>query len=189
MGGPSRVLRKHFGDAEVAQKDLARAIEENVRRLHVAMHIALAVNIVQSLRNPRQPTREVLKRFRLPGLFPKLIQVAAGKVLQHGEGPTVLLPHVEHAHDKGMLKLHERPVLGGKTLEECRILEGGLLGNLDDHRSFQFQIFRAEDHRHPALAQLFADEKPPPIQGLADPSCRERRHKTTLSVSEKERGD
>ena len=113
-GQRTRVLPRRLGlqrldQAEVHHEDVSVLVEHDVRRLHVAMHIALHVHEVQGRCNVRQPAAQRSGRHRTrltigPGLQPRF-QASPRQVLHHDVGRTLKVtrshPTPDETHPTG----------------------------------------------------------------------------------------
>ena len=151
LGGDAR-------DSKVGDLDLAVGTDQDVRRLHVAMHDPLAVGIVEGvghLGNDRNRHLLVLR----PTVGKRLFQRTAVDEFQDQVLSVAIVAELINGDDVRVGQLAGGRGLAGKSQLELGLLQGaGKLAGLDDldrHQPADGGIKSTEHHTHGATAQLF----------------------------------
>jgi len=150
-----RLLAEHLGEAEVGQDRLQLRVEEDVRRLHVAVQHALLVGVVEGLAERPEEGKGLAggqRRLRHP-----VIERPVRHVLDDHVGLPRVLAEVEDGQDmavaqagnRARLALEPIPRVSRRTdrreeLDRRPPLEAGMEGAIDD--------------AHPAAAQVGVDD-------------------------------
>ncbi len=189
MGGRAVARVLHGGYAEVGQDDPARAVQEDVARLDVAVQHARAVGGGQRVHDLGADVGHLV-RVEGAALAQHVVQGGAVDQFHDDQRASVDLGDVVHGHDSGVpdpggragLALHPHP----------QALEFGAVGVdvgaqfLDGDLAAEDLVGGPPDHAHAAAAQLGQDpvapgEQPP---GPVRPSVVPRRHRRpVLSAS------
>jgi hypothetical protein len=136
-------------EIEVGELGIATLVEQDVRRLHVAMDQPLSVRLGQRLahlENERQPTPciDALTEHRIP-------QIAAGHELHHEVAERfVLSSRIVDVHDRRVLKVHHHPRAAKEALPTLPFAGEVLVQHLDRDAPFLHCVMRFPDHREAA---------------------------------------
>ena len=152
---------QRFGNSEIAEIDVVVTIEQDVRRLDVAMNEALAVNEIERPSNRFEPAPQVIEiHWQSASIGPAagpVEEASAGKKLHDGKTDTLLLINVEHADDVGMRKPHERLHFEQEPPAEIvDSLQGGLR-RFDHHVALEVVVPGAVDDAHPTFTEFRRD--------------------------------
>ena len=147
-----------LGDPEVTQIRSPERVEENVRRLHVAVHDPIGMYEVERRRHRRQPQlqRRWLHRLNPPFSIPQtpIRKRATRQKPHHQDGQPLVLADVQNRNDRRMRQRRHHPHLAAKPLQECRILDEIPPRHLQYDRAALTLVPGAVGHPHPALAKL-----------------------------------
>src|SRR5581483_2531783 len=94
-------------EAEVAEPGLARRIDEDVRRLDVAVDEPGRVDALERARELR-PERQGLAQGQGARLADARRESSAGQELERDPGRAFVLARAERAHDRGVVELPQR---------------------------------------------------------------------------------
>ena len=138
-------------DPEVGHADVPVLAEQQVPRLHVPMHDALPMRVVQSGSRLLDPHERVAGRRR--ALPQPVLERPAAEKLHHDEGPPVPLSDVE---DRDRSRLAGEPRCGQSLARESRaerlVASVSLGEHLDRDRPPENVVLGAEDLAHAAIA-------------------------------------
>ena len=137
-------------DAEVGDVHLPVAVEQEVRRLHVAVDDALAVSRVESVRRLLEPLERLARRLRA-FRADLLLERAAREVLHDDERALAVLADVV---DRDDVRIAREPGHGERLAREAlahrRVLGVALRENLHGHGAAERRVRRPEDLAHAA---------------------------------------
>ncbi len=130
--------------------------DEHVARLHITVHQAAGVRLIQGRRHLADDVRHA-RRWQRALAIEQRAQVLPGDVTHRDEQAPVRLARVEDGNDVRMIDGRGGPHLPAEPLAERRV--PGELGrqDLQRHRPAQPRVERTVDDRHPAAADLLLD--------------------------------
>ena len=141
-------------DAEVAEIRPPEGIEKDVRGLHIPMHDALRVDVIQCLGNCRKPKMEhggrVWPRPTIVVSQSTVGQRSARQEPEHNEWHAFMLSHVGNGADVWMIQALKQSDFTVEPLFELRILEKGFFRDLDDDRDAILLVPRPIRDAHPS---------------------------------------
>ncbi len=149
---------------EVSDPYRAAAVEQDVRRLDVAMDHALSVSIREGLghllADPGRPETVLLRRrgisharaVRRAFFFENLVKTAAVDELHHVEMPALMLAHAEDRDDVGVVQPSRRPRLAAKAGQTATLRK-----QLERHVSIERSLVGLVHDTHATTAD-FADD-------------------------------
>ena len=153
-GGGERRVAGGGGDAEVGEHGATVRGDEDVARLHVAVHHALCVRGLQRSEDAETDLGHPVRRQRA-GVPHQLGQAAGRQQLHDDPGPVVLLHDVVGPHDVGVAEPGGRPRLPHRPFAQVGDLRGAELRGephlLHGHLPVQDVVVRLPHGAHAAL--------------------------------------
>jgi hypothetical protein len=150
---PCRRVRVEPGgarDSEVGDLQLAVLVQQQVRRLHVAVHDAGGVRGVERRRGLREPGERAAGRLRALRGEP-VGERAAGEELHHDVRPALVLADVE---DRGRARRVRQPCGGERLVREAAADPGVVRVRIGEHlhrdHTLEHRVLGAVDHAHAA---------------------------------------
>jgi hypothetical protein len=150
---PRQLRRRDARHAEVQDLQLAFSGDEQVGRLHVAMHDAPRVREGQPLADARHDLHLPLNRHRL-GIREHLVQAVARQEFHHDIRPAAFLAEIVNRDDVAVHELAGRPRLAEEPLARLFRDVDVRHQHLDGHLPPDHRVLAAIDDAHPALADL-----------------------------------
>ena len=164
--GARRFVRiLHACDAEIGQLDAPARFDQQVGRLHIAMHDALLVRIVKRGQQIANHFQRLLKRVA-HALIKVVLEVVALDVLHDEERDIAVAVRIVDAHNIGMLQSCGRSRFGAKARF---VLEGGFFGQvfhldgLDRDPAVQVGVAALVNDSHGTLAKDAQKVIPPKL--------------------------
>ena len=139
------------GDAEVGDLGLAVSVQQNVLRLHVAVHDPVLVREAESLGDRERELDRASDRER-PGALDELLEVLTVDELEDDELVPVGLAAVDHRDDVRMGELRDRPRLTPEALDVLRVVAEAGMQHLQCDVPLEQLVVRLVDARHAAGA-------------------------------------
>jgi hypothetical protein len=155
LGGVDRVGNQDLGDAEVEEFHAARGIDQQVRRLEIAMHDEVAMRQIDRLRNGEdQPDARC--EIGADALAPGVDRLALHELQYEIRPPVRRDPAVEKAGDVRMLEARQDLALAQEAAQH-RVRVHAALEELERHRLLEVTVGALG---LPDLAHAAAPEKP-----------------------------
>ncbi len=168
LGGDGRVL----GETEVGEEKTPRGIDENVRRLHVAVENSAPVRVIERRGDGGERFHRLVGRHRARDL---LLQASAGEERHDEVGDAPFRPEVVDREDAGVLELRGEARLADEALAELGF-PGDLVANdLYGDAPVEPLVERLPDLRHSPRADLAREDVAPQLPARFD------RHPGSLS--------
>jgi hypothetical protein len=141
---------------KVGQHCLVEFVEHHVGRLYVAVNQALAMGIVQCVRELAQDEQRLGRR-QATSLAEELFKRRPWQVGHHKVIVRASLSHVKDVDDVGMIQLGRRARLAQKTFYKTLLPYQVRSQQLDCHCALEVRVVAFEDNAHSATSDFFDD--------------------------------
>jgi hypothetical protein len=146
----------NFGDTEIGDNGVAVFIDENVRRLDIAMNYATAVRVAER--------RSYLKQYgtndrywQTPRVLNHLFERSAADVPHDEEVDPLSLPDRMHRHDVRVIEIGDGDGFPAEPLRHTLIHQQPRGHDLDGYFAVERDLVGQEDRGHGPATQLLAD--------------------------------
>jgi hypothetical protein len=143
-------------DAEVGHLRGAELVEQDVLRLHVAVHDAVGVRVREAARRLADEPERILDRQR-PAGRQVLLQVRPADELEDDVLAVLHLAAVDHRDEVRVRELRDRPRLAAEARDVLRVVRERLVQHLERDVALEDAVVRAVDARHAAATEGLLD--------------------------------